>query len=153
MEKSQVMSLLRGIENLILKRQVPIFASIRIDLLSNEYLYHVSKSIILSENKSNLTLEERFIESNEPHLVSILTKPGSGKLELDDRYEFTISDGFAIKKTEANTCDLSPSHSNVPASTFILDSKKYQPNSSETMIVVEDSDIDSEGEMDADSNF
>ncbi len=150
-ETKHVISSLRKIESILQKRQLPVFLCIRNDLLSNDYFFSISKSVIITGNEKCSTFEERFIEHHESYSVSILTKPGSGKTELDDRFEFTFADGFKFKKQNnngLNSFDSDLTQSKAPLSTF-----KSDPSLSEARILVEDSDRDSEDEMEADSNF
>lgn len=156
-EKSDTLKCIRKIENIFQKKKVPIFASIRDNLLCNEYFYVISKAIIISPTESKISFEERFAEPNNLFSVSILSKPGSGKLEVDDRFEFSISEGFRIKtiQNKISNCDDGLSKANVPISTFNMERKKTneQTNGSEAKIFVEDSDRDSENEMEADADF
>lgn len=145
-----IISIIKKIESLIQKRQVPLYAFIRNDLLCNDYFYNVTKAVIISKNENFHTTEERFTEYNQTYSVSILTRPSSGKIELEDRFEFSTAAGFMPKKS--NTTTLS-SQNIIPMSTFNLDKKGPQSNLSKATIVVEDSDRDSEDEMEADSNF
>lgn len=151
-EKISTLKCLRKVEIIFQKKHVPIFASIRDNLLSNDYLYLVSKAIIISPKESKICFEERFAEYNTPFNVSILSKPGSGKLEVDDRFEFSVSEGFRIKSVEYETLSSDGALSrNDPISTFSAEFKN--PNISEAKIFVEDSDRDSDDEMDADADF
>lgn len=156
-EKSSILKCLRKIETVFQKEQVPIFASISENLLCNDYLYLISKAIIVSSINAKTCFEERFSEPNTPFTVSILSKPGSGKLEIDDRFEFRIHEGFKIKTVvnKASDLDNSSSKSNLPISTFKLErmNSEEQRNISEAKIFVEDSDRDSENEMEADADF
>ena len=137
------------------KKQYPFFAFLRSDLLGNELLYTLPKALIISEvSQDNLSPEERFAEPNIIYPVSVLTKPGSGKLELDDRFEFTIQEGFKVKTADfKQAAEILSSQSKMPISTFNLESKKSRTDVFEAKILVEDSDRDSEDEMEADSNF
>ena len=156
-EKDSALNSLRKIEAMIQKKQVPVFALIRDDLLCNEYLYVTSKAVIISALESKICAEERFAEPNTPFPVSILSKPGSGKLEIDDRFEFSINEGFKIRKVQNKTSriDDTSSSPNFPTSTFNMERKKVndQGNISEAIVFVEDSDRDSENEMEADADF
>lgn len=150
--KSSVLTLLRKIESAIQKQKIPVFASLRNNLLCNEYLYLIQKAVIFSDIETSVSPEERFSESPNVLSVSILSRPGSGKLEIDDRFEFCISNGFTYKKLNPTSVVLG---SACPVSTFNLDRKPTGENTanSEAKILVEDSDRDSEDEMEADSNF
>lgn len=156
-EKSSTLKCLRKIEAIFQKKQVPIFASISDNLLCNDYLYLISKAIIISSIDSKTSPEERFSEPNTSFLVSILSKPGSGKLEIDDRFEFSIHEGIKFKSVanKASDSDNASFKSNVPISTFNMERKKPDDhkNISEAKIFVEDSDRDSENEMEADADF
>jgi hypothetical protein len=151
-EKSLIVQCLRKIEAIFQKKQVPIFASIRDNLLCNDYLYLISKAIIISSIDYKTSIEERFSEPNIPFNVSIISKPGSGKLEVDDRFEFSTSEGFKIKNFAKTGCDSDIISSK---SCFNMELKKSdeQTNISEAKIFVEDSDRDSENEMEADADF
>ena len=157
LDKSALISFLLKLESKLQKTQYPVFAFLRHDILGNDLLYNFSKAVIISEsNHSNSFSEERFAESSCNYPVSILTRPGSGKLELNDQFEFNIQDGFKIKInsiTKKEAYISSSSHYSMPISTFNLDSKKDQPDSTNAKILVEDSDRDSDDEMEADSNF
>ena len=151
-EKSETLKCLRKIEAIFQKKHVPIFASIRDDLLCNDYLYLISKAIVISPLESKISFEERFAEPNTRFTVSIISKPGSGKLEVDDRFEFSVSGGFRIKTVENKKVNSDDTLSrNDPISTFNMERKK--PNISEAKIFVEDSDRDSDNEMEADADF
>lgn len=150
--KSNVLNYLRKIDAVLQKQKVPVFLFLRNSLLCNEYLYLIHKAVIISNTESNISSEERFAEPSDLFAVSILSKPGSGKLEIDDRFEFCVSNGFILKKIAPII--LSSSASN-PLSTFNINHKNTGniSNDTEARILVEDSDRDSEDEMEADSNF
>ena len=149
------MAILCKIESTVFKKQIPIFASIRNTLLCNEYLYLISKAVILSESECKIGSEERFAEPTSLIHVSILSKPGSGKLEVDDRFEFNISEGFKIRTIKNNAINLDESLSFRPISTFNMERKNPGENVkfSDAKIFVEDSDRDSDNEMEADADF
>lgn len=144
--KCTVLDLLRTIDALAQKRKIPIFAFLRNSMLCNEYFYLIHKAIIITSTESKVASEERFTEPSDIFPVSILSKSGSSKLEIDDRFEFSISNGFVLKKFE--TIKFS-------GSDFDSDCKNVGNlgNNTEARILVEDSDRDSEDEMEADSNF
>lgn len=153
-ENYSLSSYLRNFELLMQKKKYPVFAFLRSDLLKNELLYIVHKAIIFSDFDSEKKLiEEKFADSKSSYTVSVLNKPGSGKLELDDRFEFSSQNGFKIRKDNAN--NLSKAESNILPSipSFNISSSNDQMSSFQATILVEDSDRDSEDEMDADSNF
>lgn len=148
------MAILRKIESSILKKQIPVFASLRNTLLCNEYLYLISKAVIISDAESTIVSEERFAEHRSSIHVSILSKPGSGKLEVDDRFEFNFSEGFKIRaiKNKAHNFDETTSR---PIFTFSMEQKNpsEQVKFTGAKIFVEDSDRDSDNEMEADADF
>lgn len=150
-DKNRLLSFLRKFEYIVQKEKFLVFAFLRQDLLGNEILYTLHKAVIISEiDRDNSSPEERFAEPSGIYPASILTKPGSGKLELDDRFEFTIQEGFKIKSNNGhNQTKGSYSHSELP----VLNPKIDRPSSFEAKILVEDSDRDSDDEMEADSNF
>lgn len=146
-DKNRLLLFLRNFESILQKKQCPVFAFLRQDLLGNEILYTLHKAVIISDiDRNNSSPEERFAEPNGIYPASILTKPGSGKLELDDRFEFTIQEGFKNKINGRNQTKGSDSHSELSVSNINF-------ASIEAKILVEDSDRDSEDEMEADSNF
>lgn len=148
------MAILRKIESSILKKQIIVFASLRNTLLCNEYLYLISKAVILSESESEIVSEERFAEPSSSINVSILSKPGSGKLEVDDRFEFDFYEGFKIRTVKSKALNLGETPGR-PSSTFNMERKN--PNEhvkfTDAKIFVEDSDRDSDNEMEADADF
>lgn len=154
-EKLICISALRKLDTIAQKSRNPVFACIRQDLVSNEYLFYISKAIIISKDENISVLEEKFTEHSDPYLVSILTRPSSGRLEIDDRFEFTISDGLKVKRMNTTILNLNEStlsESKTSGLKFNLGTKTeiYVPDA---LILIEDSDRDSEDEMEADSNF
>lgn len=148
LDKIEVSLVLRKFGILLQKNHFPVIALVRSDLLNNEHLYLISKAVIISDIKYNDRTEERFADSNIIYVTSILSKSGSGKLEIDDNFEFYLAGGFRRKKIESLNL-----LSNVQASISILNNFENHCKTSVAMIVVEDSDRDSEDEMTADLNF
>ena len=147
-DKIDVSLVLRKFGILLQQNHFPVVDLVRSDLLSNEHLYLISKAVIISDIKDNDKTEERFADSNIFYNTSILSKSRSGKLEIDDNFEFNLTGGFRRKKIESLNL-----LSNVQAPINNLNNFENHCKTSVAMIVVEDSDRDSEDEMAADLNF
>lgn len=128
------------------KSSIPVFGFLRNELMRNEYLILTHKLMIFSGSSVS---EEKFSCFNDSVPVSIFCKSSSGKFEIDDRFEFNVLIGFmaAVKKADPVVT------TQVPVSTFNLDYSKTRNNENNAMILVEDSDRDSENELEADSDF
>ncbi len=139
---TKMMHLLKSLESLALEMNLHLFLSLRHDLLSNEYLFYIPRVLAIQPDSSTTSSEEQFSRNSKIYSVLFMYKASSSKLEVEDRLQFSLSSGFSFK-TISNSIKTA---THIPHMTELNDS-------SEAMILVEDSDRDSEGEMDADADF
>lgn len=157
LKKIKLLHFLRQINILFEKIHLPVIALIRTDLMDNEFMFLFPKAVIISDRNYYDRPEERFSDSIDYYSSSILSKSGSGKLEIDDGFEFNITQGFRHKKFDNQynimTEDSFNRLSDTQTSISIFKKSEKRCKFSESLIVIEDSDRDSGDEMEADSNF
>lgn len=134
--------LLVKLSGCIEKKNLIICASLRNDFICNDFVYLVPRIILIETENSIKTIESEyhFSEVSSHYNVSIMSKSGSSKLEIDERYSFSQSTGFELQKLSGKQSDP------IEASGSNLQKKS-------ATIFVEDSDGDVEDDLDADSNF
>lgn len=140
LNRNVVMNTLRKFDFLCKTTKASAFASVRFDIFCNEFIYIVPKIIIISEDASCNIIEEKWSESNMIYNVSVVSR-AAGKVEIDDRNEFGTKIGF---RSRAGILNHHTSSNNIP---------EKRVKVSEPLILIEDSDRDSDDDLDADSNF
>lgn len=138
---NNTIKLIKNLEKLSNERNVHTLIAIRHDLLSNEYMLHVPRVLAVHPDTEGTGNEEQFSRMSKSYPVSFMYKAGSSKLEVEDRLHYSLREGFAFKID-----------SKLQAIQSSNDFGEMSP-SSEAIILVEDSDRDSEGEMEADADF
>ncbi len=138
----KMMQNIKILERLSVEKRAHVFLALRHDLLSNEYLYHIPRVLAIQPDSLNAGNEEQFSRVSNNYSVLFMYKSSSSKLEVEDRLQFSLSSGFSFKAAGQQAKS--------PAPYF---SAHEMNHSNEAMILVEDSDRDSEGEMDADADF
>lgn len=144
----------RKVNQLANERKLLVFASIRSDLMRNELLYISQKAVQIASPEMSTDAEEHAFDSSLAFPVSTLTKSGASRLEIDDRHEFSQRNGFSLRKKHSPRLE-SRDTPGVPTTTFKLDFEATGriSDAGVPMIIVEDSDADSEDDLDADLDF
>ena len=142
---TETMLLIRKLDSIASEKKIHLVLALRQDLLSNQFLYLVPRVLQFFSPDTVGVPEEMFSRSNKSYPVSLMAKAGSSRLEVEDRLEFTLQNGFAFKAGTAK-----PVMKNSQSS---VDVDMSNTASGEAIILVEDSDRDSEDEMEADADF
>lgn len=141
----KILQLVKLLEKISNEKRVHVFLAIRFDLLSNEYLYLVPRVLAIHPDSTVVGNEELISRLPKTYPVSFMYKATSSKLEIENRLLFSLTSGFCFK-SESGGKVLQP------VSNADSEMNLNIPRN-EAMILVEDSDRDSEDEMEADADF
>lgn len=144
---SETMLLIRKLDAITAAKRVHLVLALRRDLLSNEFLYLVPRVLQFFAPDNSGGQEEMFSRCSKTYPVILMAKAGSSRLEVEDRLEFTLQNGFAFKSGTSKPV-MKASQSSVD-----VEMSSTGGAGGEALILVEDSDRDSEDEMEADADF